>query len=103
MRILLTGGNGQLGFELRRCLAVLGEVYAPGREVLDLGSADSIVTAVRAHRPQLIVNAAAYTAVDRAESEPNLAMRINGEAPRILAEEVLKLGGGLIHYSTGRA
>jgi dTDP-4-dehydrorhamnose reductase len=100
MRILLTGGNGQVGFELRRCLAVLGEVYAPGRDVLDLGSADSIVSTVRMHRPQLIVNAAAYTAVDRAEAEPDLAMRINAEAPRILAEEAMKLGGGLIHYST---
>ena len=100
MRILLTGGNGQLGFELRRCLAVLGEIYAPGRDILDLGSADSIIATVRAHRPQLIVNAAAYTAVDRAESEPDLAMRINGEAPRILAEEALRLGGGLIQYST---
>lgn len=100
MRILLTGGNGQVGFELRRALAVFGEVYAPGRDVLDLGSADSIVAAVRTHRPQLILNAAAYTAVDLAESEPDLAMQINGEAPRILAEEALRLGGGLIHYST---
>jgi dTDP-4-dehydrorhamnose reductase len=100
MKILITGGAGQLGFELRRTLAIFGEVVAPPREILDLASADSIVTAVRAARPQLIVNAAAYTAVDKAEAEPDLALKVNGDAPRILAEEALRLGAGLIHYST---
>jgi dTDP-4-dehydrorhamnose reductase len=100
MRVLLTGGMGQVGWELRRTLAVLGEVIAPGRDTLDLASADSIVTAVRAARPDLIVNAAAYTAVDRAESEPGPAMKINGDAPRVLAEEALKIRAMLVHYST---
>lgn len=100
MRILLTGGQGQVGWELRRTLAVLGEVIAPGRDALDLASADSIVAAVRAARPGLIVNAAAYTAVDQAESESDLAMRVNGHAPGLLAEEAHKAGATLVHYST---
>jgi len=100
MRILVTGGAGQLGWELRRALAVFGEVVAPARDVLDLSSADSIVAAVRGVRPGLIVNAAAYTAVDKAESEPDLAMRINGDAPRILAEEAAARNAPMIHYST---
>ena len=100
MRILLTGGAGQLGWELRRTLAIFGEIVAPPRDILDLASADSIVAAVRGARPGLIVNAAAYTAVDKAESESDLAMRINGEAPRILAEEAASQGAALIHYST---
>lgn len=100
MRILLTGGQGQVGWELRRTLAVLGEVIAPGRDALDLASADSIVAAVRAARPGIIVNAAAYTAVDQAESETDLAMRVNGHAPGILAEEAHKAGAMLVHYST---
>lgn len=100
MKILLTGNNGQIGWELRRALAVLGEVVAPPREELDLASADALVAAVRAVRPDLIVNAAAYTAVDRAESESELAMKVNGTAPRILAEEAARYGAALIHYST---
>jgi dTDP-4-dehydrorhamnose reductase len=100
MRILVTGGAGQLGWELRRSLAIFGEVVAPSREVLDLASADSIVAAVRGMRPDLIVNAGAYTAVDKAESESGLAMKINGEAPRILAEEAAACKAALIHYST---
>jgi dTDP-4-dehydrorhamnose reductase len=100
MRILVTGGAGQLGWELRRTLAIFGEVVAPQRDLLDLASADSIVAAVRGVRPNLIVNAAAYTAVDKAESEPGLAMKINGEAPRILAEEAALRNAALIHYST---
>jgi dTDP-4-dehydrorhamnose reductase len=100
IRILLTGGAGQVGWELRRALAVFGEVIAPAREVLDLASADSIVAAVRGVRPNLIVNAAAYTAVDQAESQPDLAMKINGEAPRILAEQAASCDAALIHYST---
>ena len=100
MRILITGGAGQLGWELRRTLSIFGEVVAPTRDILDLASADSIVAAVRGVRPGLIVNAAAYTAVDQAESESELAMRINGDAPRILAEEAALRNAALIHYST---
>ena len=100
MKILIAGGAGQLGWELRRTLAIFGEVVAPSRDLLDLASVDSIVTAVRGVRPGLIVNAAAYTAVDKAESEPDLALKINGEAPRILAEEAASQGAALIHYST---
>ncbi len=100
MRILVTGGAGQVGWELRRTLAIFGEVAAPSRDVLDLESPDSIVAAVRGIRPGLIVNAAAYTSVDKAESEPALAMKINGDAPRILAEEAASRNAALIHYST---
>ena len=100
MRILLTGKNGQVGWELQRALAPLGEVIAPDRRALDLASGDSISTAVRAVSPDVIVNAAAYTAVDRAESEPDLAMRVNGAAPAILAEEARRLGALMVHYST---
>lgn len=100
MKILITGGAGQVGWELCRSLAIHGDILAPARDEMDLASADSIVSAVRAFRPELIVNAAAYTAVDKAESEIELAMKVNGEAPRILAEEAARLGAGLIHYST---
>ncbi|HVY06748.1 MAG TPA: dTDP-4-dehydrorhamnose reductase [Burkholderiales bacterium] len=100
MRILITGGGGQVGWELRRTLAVIGEVIAPPRATLDLAAPDSIVAAVRDARPDLIVNSAAYTAVDKAESEADLAMKINGDAPRILAEEASRLGAALVHFST---
>lgn len=100
MRILITGGAGQVGWELCRTLAIHGEILAPARSELDLASADSIVSAVRAFGPELIVNAAAYTAVDKAESEAELAAKVNGDAPRILAEEAARLGAGLVHYST---
>ena len=100
MRILLTGKNGQVGWELVRSLAPLGEVVALDRGDLDLTVPDQIVSAVRAVRPDVLVNAAAYTAVDRAESEPALALQINGAAPGILAEEAKRLGALLIHFST---
>lgn len=100
MRILLTGRSGQVGWELRRALAPLGDVIAPGRGELDLTSADSIARAVRAAQPEVIVNAAAYTAVDRAESEPELAMLVNGIAPGVLAEEARRSGALMVHYST---
>jgi dTDP-4-dehydrorhamnose reductase len=100
MKILLTGGAGQLGWELRRTLAIFGEVIAPARDALDLARVDSIVAAVREVRPGLIVNAGAYTAVDQAESESGLAMKINGEAPRLLAEQAAVTHAALIHYST---
>jgi len=101
--ILVIGRNGQVAFELRRTLLPLGDVVALDRRsepAIDLADPDSIVRAVRAIRPRLIVNAAAYTAVDQAESEPELARQINAIAPGILAEEAKRLGAGLIHYST---
>lgn len=100
LRILVTGRDGQVGWELVRTLAPLGEVMATGRAELDLASGDSIRNAVRAIQPQLIVNAAAYTAVDRAESEPELARRINTNAVAALAEEAKTVGAAMIHYST---
>jgi len=98
--ILLTGSAGQLGFELARTLAVHGDVVACDRATLDLEDAGALVRTVRRVRPQLIVNAAAYTAVDRAESEPERAHAINAVAPGILAEEARRSGALLIHYST---
>lgn len=98
--ILVTGVNGQVGFELARTLQGLGNVVAVDRATLDLSNLDQIRAVVRDVRPALIVNPAAYTAVDKAEEEFDLAMRINGEAPGVLAEEAKKLGAALIHYST---
>ena len=100
MRTLLTGRNGQVGWELERKLAPLGEVIATDRTTLDLADPDQIRRVVREARPEIVVNAAAYTAVDKAESEPELAMRINGFAPSVLAEEAKRLGALLVHYST---
>ena len=99
-RILVTGANGQVGFELLRSLAGQGEVIAVARDRMDLSDPDSIRRAVREAKPDLIVNAAAYTAVDQAEKEPELALAVNGIAPAILAEEAKRLGAALIHYST---
>jgi dTDP-4-dehydrorhamnose reductase len=98
--ILVTGAAGQLGFELARLLPEQGFVIAADRSQLDLSDADSISNTVRALKPDLIVNAAAYTAVDKAEAEPALAHAINARAPAILAEEARRLGAVLIHYST---
>jgi len=89
-----------VGWELERALAPLGEVVATDRSTLDLADLDAIRRVVRETKPEVIVNAAAYTAVDRAESEPKLAMRINGDAPGVLAEEAKRLGAALVHYST---
>jgi dTDP-4-dehydrorhamnose reductase len=100
MRILLTGRHGQVGYELERSLQPLGEVVAVDRSQMDLSDLSSVRETIRAARPQLIVNPAAYTAVDQAENEPELAMRINGEAPGVMAEEAQRLGAALIHYST---
>ena len=99
-RILLTGKSGQVGFELQRSLAPMGEVVALDIEDLDLSSPDAIRAKVREIKPRIIVNAAAYTAVDRAESEPDVAMKINGIAPGVLAEEAKRLGALIVHYST---
>ena len=98
--ILLTGAAGQLGFELNRLLPAHGELAARDRAGLDLADADAVAATVRRVRPQIIVNAAGYTAVDRAESEPALADAINARAPAILAEEARRLDALLIHYST---
>ena len=99
MKVLLTGRNGQVGWELARLLPP-AEVVSTGRAELDLADADAIRRVVRDARPQLIINTAAYTAVDKAESEPELAMRINGTAPGVLAEEAKRSGAMLVHYST---
>ena len=101
MRLLLLGKNGQVGWELQRALAPLGEVYAPGRdEGGDLAQLDVLAETLRTLKPDVIVNAAAYTAVDRAETEADLAFRVNAEAPAVLAKGAAALGAVLIHYST---
>ncbi|MBU0592644.1 MAG: dTDP-4-dehydrorhamnose reductase [Gammaproteobacteria bacterium] len=100
MKILLTGKNGQVGWELQRTLAPLGDVVAVDRQALDLTSPDAIRALIREVKPNLIVNPAAYTAVDQAESEPEVAMAVNGTAPAIMAEEAKKLGAAMVHYST---
>ncbi len=100
MRILITGPDGQVGWECQRSLQAIGELYCVGRAQCDLTRPDDIRAVVRQTAPDLIVNAAAYTAVDRAESEPALARAVNAEAPAVLAEEALRLGAALIHLST---
>jgi len=98
--ILITGKTGQVGKELVRCLQPLGRVIATGRGELDLANPDSIRKAMREYAPDIVVNAAAYTAVDKAESEPELAMQVNGVAPGVLAEEAKRANALLVHYST---
>jgi dTDP-4-dehydrorhamnose reductase len=100
MKLLLTGKNGQVGFELQRALAVLGEVVAIDSNTCDLADETAIRRLLRNVRPDVVVNPAAYTAVDRAESEQALAQAINGRAPAVLAEEASALGALLVHYST---
>ena len=105
MKVLLLGKNGQLGWELQRSLAPLGELVALDRQGApglcgDLGEPDGLAATVRALRPDVILNAAAYTAVDRAESEPDLARRINAHDPAVLAREAAACGALLLHYST---
>lgn len=99
-KILLTGKNGQVGHDLQRFLPRLGEVVALDRQQLDLSRFDEIRRVIRQIRPALIVNAAAYTAVDLAEKEHSLAQAINAEAPAIMAEEARRIGAALVHYST---
>lgn len=99
-RILITGKNGQVGFELQRSLSILGELVAVDRDECDLTDADAIRRLVREVQPDIIVNPAAYTAVDKAESEQATAQAINATAARVLAEEAAGLGALLIHYST---
>lgn len=100
MKILLAGKNGQVGSELQTSLANLGELTAWGRQDLDLSNADSVREKIRMLQPDVIVNAAAYTAVDKAETEPGLAMQVNSVAPGIMAEEAKRLDALLVHYST---
>lgn len=98
--ILVTGRTGQLGFELQRALAPFGAVVAVDRAGCDLAHADAVRDCVRRVRPAILVNAGAYTAVDRAETEREPAFAVNAAAPRVLAEEAARSGAALIHYST---
>lgn len=109
MKLLLLGKNGQLGWELQRSLAPLGEVIALDRQSVnvdgnglcgDIGDLQALAQTIRSVRPDVIVNAAAHTAVDKAESEPDLALRLNAEAPEVMAREAKSLGALLVHYST---
>jgi dTDP-4-dehydrorhamnose reductase len=100
VKILLTGKNGQVGWELAHALAPLGDVIAVDREGLDLAVPDRIVSVVRSVRPEVLINAAAYTAVDRAEGEPDTAYAINAAAVAILADEAKRVQALLVHYST---
>ena len=105
MKILLLGKNGQVGWELQRALATLGELTAldfdsPGPLSADFSRPESLAETVRAVAPDIIVNAAAHTAVDKAESEPELARALNATSPAVLAREAESLGAWLMHYST---
>lgn len=100
MKILVTGGSGQVGFELKRQLCMLGEIHAPSRAELDLADSAAVDKWLEVYQPELIVNAAAYTAVDKAEEEPELARRLNAELPAQLAEYSAMCGQWLIHYSS---
>lgn len=100
MKILLLGSTGQVGHELRNSLQGLGDIVAPDRAALDLADLSQVRDAVHAIRPQLIVNAAAYTAVERAETDVDMAFRINAEAPAALAEAARGIGAAMVHFST---
>ena len=100
LNILVSGKTGQVAVELQKHLAGLGNLIVLGRDVLDLSQPEQIRAQVRAHKPDLIIIAAAHTAVDQAESEPELAFAINASAPGVFAEEAAALGIPLIHYST---
>ncbi|MDB6049257.1 MAG: rfbD [Pseudomonas sp.] len=100
LKILISGQHGQVSSELQKNLAGLGELRVLGRDQLDLSHPETIRGHVREWRPDLIINAAAHTAVDQAESEPELAFAINGTAPGVFAEEAQRLGIPLVHYST---
>src|ERR1700733_8981171 len=99
-RILILGSAGQLGCELQRSFSGAGEIVTAGRDSLNLADPVGLRSFVRDVAPEIILNAAAYTAVDRAESEPELAMAVNARAPAVLAEEALRLRALLVHYST---
>lgn len=99
-KIFLTGSNGQVGFELKNKLSALGEVIATDRETLDLTNPDAIRQFIDQTKPDIMINLAAYTAVDKAESEPDLAYQINTIAPEVLADKAIELDIPLIHFST---
>src|SRR5271165_2886740 len=99
-RVLLLGAGGQLGMQLRRVLAVETELTALGRAEVDFTDVLALRTAIRELEPEIVVNAAAYTAVDKAESEPELARLVNAIAPAAIAAEVARSNGWLVHYST---
>lgn len=99
-KILVTGAKGQVGWELVRTLAPLGDVVAVDMSELNITDTDAVRSFVRELKPAIIVNPAAYTAVDKAEAEPELAMQVNGIAPGIFAEEAKRLDAWLVHYST---
>jgi dTDP-4-dehydrorhamnose reductase len=100
VKIMLLGKNGQIGWELQRFFLPLGQLVALGSKDLDLLNKQALRSAVREIKPDIIINAAAYTAVDKAEEEPELALAVNGVAPGILAEEAARLNALMIHYST---
>ena len=100
MRFLLIGRNGQLGWELHRACMTLGEIIAVDYPEVDLGQVGALRELIATVKPTILLNPAAYTNVDKAEEEPELAHRVNAVAPGVLAEEMKKLGGALIHYST---
>jgi dTDP-4-dehydrorhamnose reductase len=100
MRILLTGKDGQIGFDLHKKLLSLGEVIATSRKELDLCNSDAIMKFIDQKKPDIIINCAAYTFVDQAESEIQLAYQINAEAPKVLAQKAAELNIPLIHFST---
>lgn len=100
MKIMLLGKNGQVGWELQRTLLPVGEIVALDIDDLDLTKGDTIRETIRWIKPNIIINAAAYTNVDQAEEETELATLVNAVAPGILAEEAKRLGGSIIHYST---
>ena len=100
MKILLTGKNGQVGFELRRALSVLGELVTVGSADCDFSDVQAVRALVDHHKPGVIVNPAAYTAVDKAQKEQDLAFAVNAKAPEVLAIQAQKLGALLVHYST---
>lgn len=100
MKILLTGKDGQVGWELSRSLSFLGKIYALGRDDMDLSKHETLTSVIQDIKPDLIINTAAYTNVDKAESEPDQAMIINGIAPKLMALEAKKIGAEMIHFST---
>ena len=100
MKILLLGNTGQLGWELARTLQPLGNVFALNYPAINMSDESSVRNTVREYRPELIINATAYTAVDQAEGEPEMAEAVNGTGPGILAEEAHKINAFLIHFST---
>lgn len=100
MRILLLGGNGQVGYHLRRTLPIIGQIHAPARDALDVTDFKAVKRELVAWQPQLIVNAAAYTQVDQAEEDTGAAWRLNAELPDMLAKEAAERDALLVHYST---